>query len=156
MCGDIMEVELLSEADVCEAHAFGGWETELEATHAAGGIQHRTCTVCGLTDYRFTAQKSYTAEELPISCSAQTSASGTVTLTNRSGELLSAMLVLAVYDGSGRMINCTSAQTDTEDMETFDLTIDYGEDAQAAKIKAFLLDPVSMSPLREVWEKDVV
>ena len=62
LCGEIMEVESLSAADLCEDHVFGEWKTEAEPTYKEEGLQSRTCTICGTVEYQFTPAKEFDSE----------------------------------------------------------------------------------------------
>lgn len=152
VCGDIMEVELLTVEDLCSEHEFGPWETETEATHTAGGLQHRLCTVCGAVEYRATEKLSYTQEELPVTISSDTTGTQTAVLTNRSGETADVHMILAVYSSDGQMLASRAVAKELKPDETLDLTLQYAADASTAKTVVYLLDPLTLAPLCQKWQ----
>lgn len=152
VCGDIMEVELLTVEDLCSDHQFGPWETETEATHTAGGLQHRLCAVCGAVEYRATEKLSYTQEELPVTISSDTAGTQTAVLTNRSGETADVHMILAVYSSDGQMLASRAVAKELKPDETLDLTLQYAADASTAKTVVYLLDPLTLAPLCQKWQ----
>ena len=145
VCGDILEVELLTTDDLCENHAFGPWETETEATHTAGGLQHRQCALCGAEEYRATETKPYTQEELQVTIGGDDAV-----LTNRSGEPAQVCMILAVYSSDGQLLDYRTAVEELEPGETLGLALPdlpgAGENAVV-----YLLDPLTLAPLIPAW-----
>jgi hypothetical protein len=152
VCGDLMEVEILSEDDLCAEHQFGDWELETEATHAAAGMQHRICAVCGAEEVSFTEKEPYKCEELPVSMEGQTATTGTVSLKNLSNETASMQFVLAAYDTNGKMIGVSTEQVEMSEQETMIQTVEWDEGQTVEKFVVFLLDPTMLSPLCEAQE----
>ena len=149
-----MEVELLSLDDLCAEHEFGAWETETPATHSAGGLQHRICTVCGAEEFRATEKLLYTQDELPVTIDG-TSAAQAVTLTNQSGEPAYVHMILAAYGSNGQMLAARTVVEELEDGGTLTLAATFGPDAGVEKTAVYLLDPLTLAPLCQAREFSV-
>jgi hypothetical protein len=147
VCSDIMEVEPLTADDLCDEHQFSEWETELEATHQVSGMQRRTCIICGAEEISFTDKKPYESSELPITSAESTATSETASLANQSGEPISALVILAAYNTDGKMIGVRTKQMEMTAQETQTLTVEWEGNQSIGRITAFLVDPVTYTPL---------
>lgn len=154
--GDVWPLEetygipLTAEVVSCTGHQFGDWMTEAEPTHTEAGVRRRACAVCGYDETGVIGPEPYDREDLPVVSSGGTETSQTVCLTNQSGETVSVQLILAVYDGNGRM--CGVSTVTREELEqggTLETTVEYSADLTAGKFVAFLLEPVTSDPLCE-------
>ena len=74
--------------------------------------------------------------------------SGAVTLTNNTGETAGISLILAAYDGDGRMISVGSKTADLETSDRMSVSVSYQAADGVRELRAFVLDADSDAPLR--------
>ena len=57
-----MEVIALPAAEVCTTHAFGAWEQHTASDCTTRGMNVRTCSVCGATEYAFVGGEGHVSD----------------------------------------------------------------------------------------------
>ena len=73
--------------------------------------------------------------------------SGAVTLTNNTEETAGITLILAAYDGDGRMISVGSQTDDLEASDSLSVSVSYQKSDGVRGLRAFVLDAGSHAPL---------
>ena len=87
-----------------------------------------------------------------LTLSGTTTTSATVSLTNRTGSAVSLTYIVAAYNGSGKMVACsTRTEVSLEPSSPLALTVDFTEEDAVRTIRAFVLDPATKAPLRSSW-----
>ena len=81
VCGEILDIKSLPVANFCEEHHFSDWDTEVTATNTEAGLEHRTCSVCGKSEYRFIAPIS-TPVVTPAALIGDLNRNGEITITD--------------------------------------------------------------------------
>lgn len=133
--------------DECDVFNANGQPLSVETTDAYIVVEDDTSSDTGTEDdsgvlggYVFQLQNS-------------TGASVTINADNKTDENVTAVLILAVYDGRGQMIACSMGEVLWYTNETIEMTAAYDKSENADYVKVFLLDPESMQPLRTEWQQ---
>ncbi len=82
-----------------------------------------------------------------------TETSATVSLTNSTATDSSVSFMLAAFSDDGKMVAIETMNGDVAPSESVDLTVSYGDNVTS--IKAFVMQQGTMTPLRELWVKDL-
>ena len=101
-------------------------------------------------------ETSSVADSYALAITRSSATSTTVMLTNNTGTTASVRYVLAAYTADGRMVTCTSSTSSMPDGESLDLTVSYSVNVDVAGVQAFVLQPSTMIPLRELWSSELV
>jgi len=76
VCDDILEIIPLAAESLCETHSYSDWATDLEASCSTMGMENRTCSVCGMTETRFTEKPAHTFNTWQTTAEATCTAQG--------------------------------------------------------------------------------
>jgi len=131
---DNKEVAVVNENGYVTAVGSG---TAVITAQTDNGVQ-ATCTV--------QVGAGYDESELVLERAEQTTAPYTAILTNNSGETISVNLMIAVYDGDERMLDCRNQRETVVDSDSVEISVNTPADASVVKV--FVLDAASFAPLR--------
>lgn len=90
-----------------------------------------------------------------IQCVENTAASTKLSLTNHTSSAASVSFVAAAYDQDGKMVAVETVNAELAVSGSVDLTVSYAAGSNVRTVKAFVLSPDTMKPLREVWPENL-
>ena len=98
---------------------------------------------------------STTLESYSVKYVSATATSTTVSLTNNTSSVSSVVLIVAAYNGDGKMIATKTMEKDMAVSESINLTVSYKATDNVSVVKAFVVQKGTMTPLREAWTKEM-
>jgi len=103
-------------------------------------------------------QKTGEAYPISVAYTAQSSASSNtifLTVGNLTAPERPIRFIVAAYDINGKMLSCSSFDSDEDFTPTIQASIDLCYDEEPVSLKAFILDYETNNILRSVWETDI-
>lgn len=132
-------------------HAFDNGVITTAPTTETEGEKVYTCTVCGYTRVETLAALSdYTIQMLK-----NTSTSTELSLTNQTKNEASIRFIVAAYDQRGKLVAVKMADKILTASESLNLTVFYTVSSNVQTVKAFVLSPDTLAPLRGAWSRQV-